>query len=247
MTAAIYDPLDHPFATTDLGQPTGAALPGWTPRPRPPRTAMEGRFCRVEPVDPARHAADLFAANSADSAGRNWTYLPYGPFKAPADYRAWMEKACLGDDPLFHAIVDQASGKALGLASYLRIDPAGGVIEVGHINYSPALQQTPAATEAMYLMMARVFDELGYRRYEWKCNALNAGSRKAALRLGFSFEGIFRQAAVVKGRNRDTAWFSILDSEWPQAKAAFQAWLAPENFDAKGHQKRGLAAIRASG
>ncbi|MEQ9608110.1 MAG: GNAT family protein [Kiloniellaceae bacterium] len=247
MTASIYDPLDHPFATTDLGQPIGAPLPGWTPRPRPPRTAMEGRFCRVEPIDPQRHAADLFAANSADGAGRNWAYLPYGPFKALADYRAWMEKACLGDDPLFHAIVGSASGKAIGLASYLRIDPAGGVIEVGHINYSPALQQTPAATEAMALMMARVFEELGYRRYEWKCNALNAGSRKAALRLGFSFEGIFRQAAVVKGRNRDTAWFSLLDSEWPRAKAAFQAWLAPQNFDAEGRQKRGLAAIRASG
>jgi len=247
MTASIYDPLDHPFAATDLGQPIGAPLSGWTPRPRPPRTPVEGRFCRVEPLDPEKHAADLFAANSADTEGRNWAYLPYGPFEALADYRAWMEKACLGDDPLFHAIVDSASGKAIGLASYLRIDPAGGVIEVGHINYSPALQQTPAATEAMYLMMARVFEELGYRRYEWKCNALNAGSRKAALRLGFSFEGIFRQAAVVKGRNRDTAWFSILDSEWPQAKAAFQAWLAPENFDAEGRQKRGLAEIRASG
>lgn len=245
MTASIFDPLDHPYATTALGQPIGAPVTGWTPRPRPPRTAMEGRLCRVEPVEPARHAADLFAANSLDTEGRNWAYLPYGPFARLEDYRAWMEKTCLGDDPLFHAIIDKASGKAVGLASYLRIDPANGVIEVGHINLSPALQRTPAATEAMALMMARVFDALGYRRYEWKCNALNAASRNAALRLGFSFEGIFRQASVVKGRNRDTAWFSLLDSEWPAAKAAFQAWLAPENFDAEGRQQRGLAELRA--
>ncbi|WP_340119833.1 GNAT family protein [Pelagibius sp. 7325] len=247
MTASIYDPLDHPFATNDLGQPVGAPLPGWTARPRPPRTAMEGCFCRVEPVDPARHAADLFAANGLDTEGRNWTYLGYGPFARLEDYRAWMEKTCLGDDPLFHAIVDSASGKAIGLASYLRIDPAGGVIEVGHINYSPALQRTPAATEAMFLMMARVFDELGYRRYEWKCDALNAPSRKAARRLGFTFEGIFRQATTYKARNRDTAWFSVIDGEWPALKAAFQTWLDPANFDGEGRQKRGLAAIRASG
>ncbi|GAB4370797.1 MAG: GNAT family protein [Kiloniellaceae bacterium] len=243
---SLFDPLDHPYETTALGQPIGAPVAGWTPRPRPPRKPMEGRLCRVEPLDPARHSADLFAANGADTEGRNWTYLPYGPFAALADYRAWMEKTCLGDDPLFHAIVDLASSKAVGLASYLRIDPANGVIEVGHINLSPALQRTPAATEAMFLMMARAFDELGYRRYEWKCNALNAASRNAALRLGFRFEGIFRQAGVVKGRNRDTAWFSLLDSEWPAAKAAFQAWLAPDNFDAAGRQKRGLAALRAT-
>ncbi len=207
---------------------------------------MVGRFCRVEPLDPARHAADLFAANRADAEGRIWTYLPYGPFASLEDYTAWMEQTCRGDDPLFHAIVDKASGKASGVASYLRITPAQGVIEVGHINYSPALQRTPAATEAMYLMMARVFDELGYRRYEWKCNALNEGSRRAALRLGFSFEGIFRQALVTKGRNRDSAWFSILDSEWPAAKAAFQAWLDPANFDDSGKQKRGLKDLRGT-
>jgi RimJ/RimL family protein N-acetyltransferase len=244
MTAGLYDPLDHPFETNDQGQPIGAAVPGWSPCPAPPRTAMEGRFCRVEPLDPARHAADLFAANSADAEGRLWTYLPYGPFAALEDYTAWMESTCLGDDPLFHAIMDQRSGKALGVASYLRITPAQGVIEVGHINYSPALQRSPAATEAMFLMMARVFDELGYRRYEWKCNALNEGSRRAALRLGFSFEGIFRQAVVSKGHNRDTAWFSILDSEWPAAKAAFRAWLDPANFNAEGRQKQSLADLR---
>jgi len=155
-----------------------------------------------------------------------------------------MERACLGADPLFHAVIDRKSNKALGLASYLRIDPPAGVIEVGHIHFSPALQGTAMATEAMYLMMHRVFDELGYRRYEWKCNALNKASCRAAERLGFTFEGIFRQATIVKGRNRDTAWFSILDSEWPRAKAAFQAWLDPANFDVEGKQKRGLAELR---
>mgnify|MGYP003700652037 CR=1 FL=1 len=243
--------LSHPGAETamnaeknHLGQPVGLPVPDWTPRPLPPRSAMEGRLVRVEPLDPAAHAEDLFQANAADREGRNWTYLPYGPFERLEDYRAWMEASCLGADPLFHALVAEDSGKALGVASYLRIDPRMGVIEVGHINYSPALQGSAAATEAMVLMMARVFDELGYRRYEWKCNALNKASCHAAERLGFSFEGIFRQATIVKGRNRDTAWFSILDSEWPQAKAAFQAWLDPANFDAKGRQKRALAEIR---
>jgi RimJ/RimL family protein N-acetyltransferase len=205
---------------------------------------MQGRRVRIEALDPEAHAEDLFHANSADCEGRNWTYLPYGPFERLADYRAWITQNCLGADPLFHTIVDQQSGKALGVSSYLRIDPKMGVIEVGHINYSPALQGSAAATEAMYLMMARVFDELGYRRYEWKCNALNKASCRAAERLGFTFEGIFRQATVVKGRNRDTAWFSLLDSEWPKAKAAFQAWLDPANFDAKGRQKRSLEEVR---
>jgi RimJ/RimL family protein N-acetyltransferase len=205
---------------------------------------MQGRRVRIEALDPEAHAEDLFHANSADREGRNWTYLPYGPFERLADYRAWITQNCLGADPLFHTIVDQQSGKALGVSSYLRIDPKMGVIEVGHINYSPALQGSAAATEAMYLMMARVFDELGYRRYEWKCNALNKASCRAAERLGFTFEGIFRQATVVKGRNRDTAWFSLLDSEWPKAKAAFQAWLDPANFDAKGRQKRSLEEVR---
>jgi len=236
-----------PEEINKLGQPIGKALPDWTPRQAPPRDVMEGRFCRVEPLDPAVHAEALFAAFTEDRDNRIWTYLPYGPFESLADFRAWLDATCTGKDPLFHAIVDKATDRALGMASYLRIEPAVGVIEVGHINYAPALQQTPLATEVMYLMMARVFDDLGYRRYEWKCNALNDASCSAAKRLGFSFEGIFRQASIAKGRNRDTAWFSILDSEWPQAKAAFQAWLAPDNFDAEGRQKRGLAEIRAAG
>jgi RimJ/RimL family protein N-acetyltransferase len=176
-----------------------------------------------------------------DTDGRNWTYLPYGPFEELDDYRTWMRSACLGNDPFFHAVIDRKSGKATGVASFLRIDPGPGVIEVGHINYAPPLQRTPAATEAMFLMMCRVFDELGYRRYEWKCDALNAPSRAAALRLGFQFEGIFRQATIYKQRNRDTAWYAIVDRGWPALKARFERWLDPANFDAEGRQRRSLA------
>jgi len=227
-----------------LDQPIGFPLPGWSARPRPPRTPMAGRLCRVEPIDVERHAADLHAANREDKEGRNWTYLAYGPFERLEDYRDWMRATCLGEDPLFHAVIDLKAGRAVGVASYLRIDPAPGVIEVGHINYAPALQDTPAATEAMFLMMRRVFDELGYRRYEWKCDALNAPSRAAALRLGFQYEGLFRQATVYKGRNRDTAWFSIIDRDWLPLRAAFERWLDPANFDAAGRQRASLASLR---
>jgi len=226
-----------------LGQPIGFPLPGWTARPRPPRTAMEGAFCTVAPLDPARHAAELYAAYRLDQEGRNWTYLPYGPFPCFEEYRDFVEQAALRDDPLVHAIIERRSGRAGGVASLMRIDPAPGVIEVGGINYAPPLQRTPAATEAMYLMMRRVFDELGYRRYEWKCDALNGPSRAAALRLGFRYEGLFRQATVYKGRNRDTCWFSILDSEWPALKQGFEHWLDPANFDAAGRQLRSLSDL----
>ncbi len=227
--------------TNVLGQPVGHPLPDWRPRPQPPRTVMAGRFCRLEPLDPDRHADDLFTANSTTTDARSWTYLPYGPFESRAAYSAWMLASGLGQDPLFHAIIDAQTQRATGVASYLRISPADGVIEVGHINYSPLLQRTAAATEAMYLMMARVFDEMGYRRYEWKCDTLNAPSRAAARRLGFRFEGIFRNATVYKGRNRDTAWFAMTDADWPRIKAAFAAWLAPGNFDEAGRQRTALA------
>ena len=227
-----------------LGQPIGFPLPGWTARLRPPRTVMVGQWCTVEPIDPARHAADLFAAYALDKEGRNWTYLPYGPFAAFEDFSAWLEQDSRSDDPLRHVIIEHRSGHAAGVASLMRIDPAAGVIEVGGINYAPPLQRTPAATEAMYLMMRRVFDELGYRRYEWKCDSLNAPSRAAAQRLGFRYEGMFRQATVTKGRNRDTCWFSILDGEWPALKAAFEHWLAPSNFDTSGRQRQKLSSCR---
>ena len=226
-----------------LGQPVGAAVDDWQTRPRPPKTAMHGRYCRVEPIDPGRHAADLFAANTLDTQGANWTYMPYGPFDDLASYRAWMDQSCRSPDPYFHAVIDLQSNQAVGVASLMRINPEHGVIEVGHINYSPLLQRRIAGTEAMFLLMRRAFDELGYRRYEWKCNALNEASKGAALRLGFTFEGVFRQANVFKGRNRDTAWFSLLDSEWPATKAAFEQWLAPANFAEDGQQIQSLRRL----
>ena len=225
----------------EFGQPIGFAVPQWTPPPIPPRLPCEGRFCRVEPLAVAAHAADLYAANGADH-GRMWTYMGYGPFANSDAYVAWMARVCQGTDPLFYAIVDQGTGKAVGVASYLRLDPASGVIEVGHIAYSPLLQRTPAATEAMYLLMKQVFD-LGYRRYEWKCDSLNAPSRAAAQRLGFSFEGIFRQAVIYKGRNRDTAWYAIIDKDWPVRQDAFVQWLAPANFDNQGQQRVALTEL----
>lgn len=228
-----------------LGQPIGFPLPGWQKRPPPPRARIEGRHCRIEPLDPKRHAQDLFNCNSTDRDGRMWTYLAYGPFALLDAYRAWAEGVAAGDDPLFHTVIAKGSGQAVGVASYLRIEPAVGVIEVGHIAYSPVLQKTVAATEAMYLMMRRVFDELGYRRYEWKCDAANAPSRAAALRLGFTYEGLFRQATIYKNRNRDTAWFSIIDSEWPALKRAYLAWLDPENFAVDGKQIERLADLIA--
>ena len=229
----------------DFGQPIGPALPDWTPRPHPPRTPMEGRTCRVVALDPETHADGLYATYGAAPDRSGWTYLgDEMPETAPA-YRARLDAMAASRDPLFHTILDRASGEPLGIAAYLRIDPANGVIEVGHLHFGPRLKRSPAATEAMALMMTRAF-ELGYRRYEWKCDSLNAPSRAAALRLGFTFEGIFRNAVVVKGRSRDTAWFSVTDADWPRVRAGFEAWLDPENFDAEGRQRCGLAALRGA-
>jgi len=225
-----------------LGQLIGFPLPGWTPPPRPSPEPMQGRYCRLEPLNPDRHAAALFAASAADTTGQSWTYMPYGPFESLEKYREWMIGKCLGDDPLFFAIIDPATAQPIGVCSYLRITPTAGSIEVGHLHYSPGLQRKPASTEAMFLMMERAFG-LGYRRYEWKCDSLNAPSRSAAERLGFAFEGIFRQATVYKGRTRDTAWYSILDREWPLLRPAFQSWLDPGNFDASGKQLARLSAL----
>jgi RimJ/RimL family protein N-acetyltransferase len=226
----------------ELGQPIGFPVEGWSPRERPPRTSMAGRYCRVEALDAERHARDLHDANCADRDGRMWTYLPWGPYAGFEEYLAAIKAGLQRDNFITYAVIDLATGKAAGVASYLNINLAAGSIEVGGIAYSPALQRRAAGTEAMYLMMRHVFDELGYRRYEWKCNALNAPSRAAAERYGFRFEGIFRQADVVKGRNRDTAWFSITDSEWPAIKAAFERWLEAANFDGDGNQRVRLSA-----
>ncbi len=228
----------------ELGQPIGWAIEDWKPRDVPAPEPMRGRSCRLEPADPARHLESLWSAVSADAEGRMWTYLPYGPFESIDAYRTWMLSTCTGADPLFFAILAPEGDRALGLASFLRIDARGGAIEVGALQFSPELQRSTLATEAMFLMMRRVFQELGYRRYEWKCDALNAASRRAAERLGFRFEGIFRQATVYKGRNRDTAWYSILDSEWPALDASFRRWLDPSNFHGDGRQRTPLSRSR---
>lgn len=227
-----------------LGQPIGLPVADWKPPRHPSRSIMKGRHCVLEPLNAQRHAAALYAANAHDVEGRNWTYLPYGPFADAKAYAAWLEERAGTTDPLFFAVCNHARS-ALGVAAYLRIAPDVGSIEVGHLNFAPPLQRTPLATEAMYLMMEHAF-ALGYRRYEWKCDALNAPSRKAATRLGFSFEGIFRQASIYKGRSRDTAWFSIIDDDWPALKEAFARWLAPANFAADGRQQVQLSMLTAA-
>ncbi|PPA73357.1 GNAT family N-acetyltransferase [Achromobacter spanius] len=226
-------------------QPIGPDVPGWTARPRPPLTPAIGRYCRLEPLSAERHAADLYQAFSQAPDDSDWTYMGVGPFADADAYRAFAEAAQAGNDPLHHAIIDLETGRAIGTLALMRIDPANGVIEVGFVSFSRRLKRTRIATEAQFLLMRRAFDELGYRRYEWKCDCLNAPSRQAAARLGFQFEGIFRQATVYKGRSRDTAWFSIIDSEWPALRAAYERWLDPANFDAEGNQRQSLSELTA--
>lgn len=225
-------------------QPVGFPLPDWRPPPPPSRTALQGRYCRVEPLDAGRHAADFHAANLLEPDLRGWTYLTYGPFASADDCRRWAEQSAQRTDYLFYALIDLRSGKAAGMAAYMRIDTANGSIEIGSIKYTPLIARQPAATEAMHLMTGNAF-ALGYRRCEWKCDALNAPSRAAAQRLGFSYEGTFRQAVVHKDRNRDTAWYSIIDGEWPALRQTHEQWLAPENFDARGHQCVRLSDLTA--
>ncbi|WP_298843986.1 GNAT family protein [uncultured Roseobacter sp.] len=218
----------------------GAPVPDWRQPPAPAGAPLSGHYVTLEALDPAAHATDLFRAfHSADAV---WDYLPYGPFPDFGGYQNWLRETVAHSGHLFYAIRNEATGNWEGVASYLRIDPANGSIEVGNINYSPALQRTRAATEAMYLLMKWAFEN-GYRRYEWKCNALNLPSRRAAQRLGFSYEGVFRQATIVKGCNRDTAWFAAIDSEWPRLEQAFQAWLSPDNFDGAGRQITDLGTL----
>jgi RimJ/RimL family protein N-acetyltransferase len=220
--------------------PLGFAVPDFVAPALPPRGVLSGRYARLEPLTADAHAALLF--RSYEGQDHLWDYMYDGPFSSSSQFHRWVRETETRDDPLFYAIKNLETGHWEGVASYLRIAPTSGSIEVGSITFSPALQRTRAATEAMYLMMSWAF-EAGYRRYEWKCNALNMPSRRAAQRLGFSFEGIFRQAAVVKGRNRDTAWFAAIDAEWPGLKEAFEAWLAPSNFDAVGQQNESLSDL----
>ena len=219
-----------------LGQPVA----GWTPPPMPDGQTLEGAYVRLERMDPDAHAADLHRAYSGHDA--LWDYMPYGPFSSAAGYHRWAKETACGADPLFYVLRDKATGHCGGVASYLRITPAAGSIEVGHICLAPELARGRVWTESMFLMMDWAF-AAGYRRYEWKCNALNMASRRAAQRLGFSYEGIFRNHMIVKGRNRDTAWFSVIDSDWPALSEAYRIWLSPTNFDAKGQQRERLSDL----
>ena len=225
--------------TNEHGHPIGAEVPNWNPPTRPLAAPLTGRWCTVTPLDPDEHAEELFESYSEDQGGAMWTYLAYGPFTSAKDYCAWMKSMQASVDCMFFAIRDTELDRLTGVASYLRIDPSMGSIEIGHISYSPLLQRTRAGTEAMYLLMKHIFEQ-GYRRYEWKCDSLNAPSQRAAERYGFKYEGIFRQAVVYKGRNRDTAWLSLIDSEWPAVRARFERWLEPANFDSEGKQRASL-------
>jgi RimJ/RimL family protein N-acetyltransferase len=225
-----------------------ASIRNWSPPPKPIGEKLDGRFARLELMSPEHHADALFRANSVDD--RIWDFLPYGPFSSVSPYHRWMRDMAGQADPLFYAVYDKSRDAFGGVASYMRIAPEHGAIEVGHINFSPQLQKQPAATEAIYLMMKWAF-ESGYRRFEWKCDSGNSASRRAAQRFGLSYEGVFRQHLIVKGRNRDTAWFAAIDGEWPALKEAYEAWLSPQNFDSDGRQKERLGdltqLVRATG
>ncbi len=218
------------------------------PSGRPPeRAPLAGAWARLEPLEASAHAESLYRLSHAQAEDAIlWTYLAYGPFADQGAFEGWLEERARSGDPLFFAVVEQASGEAAGMASYLNIVPANGCIEIGHIWFAPKLQKTRAATEAIFLLARHVFDDLGYRRLEWKCDALNEASRRAAGRFGFTYEGIFRQHMIVKGRNRDTAWFALLDRDWPAVRAAFERWLAPANFDAAGRQRSPLSTLTAT-
>jgi RimJ/RimL family protein N-acetyltransferase len=233
--------------TEQTQQPLGPPV-DVRPASRPERVTLAGRWITLAPLDAHKHAVSLYdGSNGEPERERVWTYLFDGPYSTLHDFRAGMEAKARSEDPLFFAVIDRATGRALGYQTLMRFDAANRAIEVGNVMYTPALQRTAGATEAQYLFASYVFDTLGVRRYEWKCNALNAPSRRAAERLGFTFEGIFRQHMIVKGRSRDTAWYAMLDSEWPARKVAFERWLRRDNFDEAGRQKESLSAIRSSG
>lgn len=228
----------------DIPRPIGPPVDP-SPAKRPERTSLHGHIVTLRPLEAKAHGEALYENTCGQDREWLWSYLFDGPYSSRAEFDQTLAQKQSSSDPLFFAILDKASGVALGYASYLRIDPANRCIEVGNILYTPGLQRTAGATEAMYLMARYAFEDLGYRRYEWKCNALHERSRRAALRLGFRFEGIFRQHMIVKGRNRDTAWFSMLDSEWPARKTIMERWLDPSNFNGDGTQKLSLSTFNA--
>jgi len=217
----------------------------WQPRPRPARIPLEGRYVRLEPLSADKHGDGLYEAATVADAGQRFRYLGEYPPQSRTAFQPWLDRAEASEDPLYFAVVDKATGKVAGRQTFLRIDPANGAIEIGHIYWGPLIARRPAATEAHFLFMKHAFDDLGYRRWEWKCNNRNEPSKRAADRFGFKFEGVFRQHMVIKGENRDTAWYSIIDTEWPALRQAYEEWLDPANFGADGSQKRRLEEIRA--
>jgi RimJ/RimL family protein N-acetyltransferase len=219
------------------------SLINWHSRPRPERVTLEGRFCRLEPLDPARHGDQLFSASMAPGVEERFRFLADSP-QDRLDFEDWLVRAARSDDPMFYAVIDLSSQRCEGRQSLMRITPEHGVIEVGHILWGPAIARTRVATEALFLFARYVFEKLGYRRFEWKCDARNEPSMRAARRFGFMYEGTFRQHMVVKEQNRDTAWFAILDVEWPSIRKAFEQWLEPTNFDLQGKQKARLEDLR---
>ena len=225
--------------------PVSVDLKNWQPRPRPARAPLEGRFVRLEPLNAASHGDDLFEIATVPHAADRFRYLSEEPPESRAAFQTWLEKVQASEDPLYFSVIDKASGKAAGRQTFMRIEPAHGRIEIGHIHWGPAIARKPAGTEAHYLFMRHAFEDLGYRRWEWKCNNRNEPSKRAAERFGFKSEGVFRQHMIVKGENRDTAWYSIIDTEWPALKRAYEEWLDPANFDNAGQQRRRLEEIRA--
>ncbi len=234
-------PVNPPSIKNEFGQPIGHPLDQSQPAKMPPKTNMEGTYSILEILNPDVHAPHLFELFLQEPSG--WTYLPYGPFATYHDFHAWLVSMTSANDPLLYAIINKKNGLPIGISGYLRINLENASIEIGHVHFSNSLKRTPIATEAMYLLMSRAFEELHYRRYEWKCDSLNQASRNAALRLGFKFEGIFRQDRIYKKRSRDTAWFSIIDNEWPELKSRFQRWLSPANFAADGNQIVSLSSL----
>ncbi len=245
MSNAAGDKIAETLAQSRARQPLGPLVDA-RPAKRPERVTLSGRAVTLAPLDADKHAEALFHGANGGDKDRVWTYLADGPYADAAVFKASIAAKAQSADPLCFAVLDNSSGLAVGYQTLMRVDATHRVIEVGNVLYTPAMQRTIGATEAQYLFAAYVFDQLGYRRYEWKCHDLNAPSKRAALRLGFVFEGVFRQHMIVKGRNRDTAWFSMLDSEWPSRRAAFERWLAPENFDAAGRQKIALASLNGA-
>jgi RimJ/RimL family protein N-acetyltransferase len=244
MTTSSEPTVNGRTPTRDHTHPLGPLVDAH-PAKRPERTTLRGRTITLVPLDAEAHADAIFRGSAGGEKDHAWTYLPYGPYSDPAVFKASLTAKAQPNDPLFFAILDNSTGEAIGHQALHRIEPTQRVIEVGHILYTPGMQRTIGATEAQYLFAAYVFDALGYRCYEWRCDDLNAASKRAAARFGFTFEGVFRQHMIIKGRNRDTAWFSMLDSEWPARRAAFRRWLDAANFDAEGRQKVSLTSLHA--